>query len=87
MAKPKKINQTIEIPRPAPSEQDSPGSAKHPQTPRTPADEAIDFFESGVKVGDEPIRVYELALDPDGGPNKDLQVAYYLRPICSSRDA
>lgn len=56
---------------------------------RTPADEAISFFESDFKQG-EPIRVYELILDPDGGPNKDRQVAYtlfhvYLRRRVGSR--
>ncbi|KAI0078663.1 glycoside hydrolase family 13 protein [Panus rudis PR-1116 ss-1] len=46
-------------------------SPKTPKTPKTPADEGIDFFESAFKEGEEPIRVYELQLDPDGGPNKD----------------
>ena len=43
------------------------------RTPKTPADEAIEFFESAQI--DEPIRVYELRLDPDGGPNKDRSVS------------
>lgn len=83
MAKARKIAQTIEIPKPDGDEHDS---IKYPKTPgpRTPADEAIDFFELGVKMGDEPIRVYELALDPDGGPNKDRQVAYCLVLLVSS---
>lgn len=42
--------------------------------PKTPADEGIDFFEGGLKHGEEPIRVYELQLDPDGGPNKEKAV-------------
>ncbi|CAL1714662.1 unnamed protein product [Somion occarium] len=46
-------------------------SPKTPKTPKTPADEGIDFFESAFTQGEEPIRVYELQLDPDGGPNKD----------------
>ena len=81
-----KITQTIEIPKSDGSEQ---GSAKYSKTsgPRTPADEAIDFFESGFKMGDEPIRVYELTLDPDGGPNKDRQVAYYPRVLCAAQRA
>jgi len=44
------------------------------KTPKTPADEGIDFFESAV-VGDQPIQVYELKLDADGGPNKDRSVS------------
>lgn len=44
------------------------------KTPKTPADEGIDFFESAV-VGDAPIQVYELKLDADGGPNKDRSVS------------
>jgi len=47
-----------------------------PVTPRTPADEGIDFFEAGVIEGEAPIRVYELRLDPDGGPSKELSVCY-----------
>ena len=41
-----------------------------PTTPKTPADEGKDFFLSERSVGEQPIRVYELRLDPDGGPNK-----------------
>jgi glycogen debranching enzyme len=44
-----------------------------PTTPKTPADEAIEFFQSAVQR-DTPIRVYELRLDADGGPNKDASV-------------
>lgn len=43
--------------------------------PKTPADEGLDFFEAGIKHGEEPIRVYELQLDPDGGPNKERAVS------------
>ncbi|KAG6831110.1 hypothetical protein H0H92_012787 [Tricholoma furcatifolium] len=42
-----------------------------PTTPKTPADEGIEFFQSQVRQGDAPIRVYELRLDVDGGPHKD----------------
>jgi hypothetical protein len=45
-----------------------------PTTPKTPADEGIEFFESSAKPGDSPIRVYELRLDPDGGPNRERRV-------------
>jgi len=41
-----------------------------PTTPRTPADEGREFFLSERSEGEHPIRVYELRLDPDGGPNK-----------------
>jgi hypothetical protein len=51
----------------------------HPIGAKTPADEAIDFFESPVDHTGEPIRVYELALDADGGPNKDRSVRVVSR--------
>lgn len=41
-----------------------------PHTPRTPADEGKEFFSSERSQYEQPIRVYELRLDPDGGPNK-----------------
>jgi glycogen debranching enzyme len=43
-------------------------------TPKTPADEGIDFFEGAIAPGETPISVYELRLDPDGGPSKELSV-------------
>ncbi|KAL5531515.1 hypothetical protein ACEPAG_4392 [Sanghuangporus baumii] len=46
-------------------------SSTAPKTPKTPADEGIDFFESAAIPGEAPIQVYELKLDPDGGPSKD----------------
>lgn len=73
--KARKLNQSIDIPKTSTLDLKRSLSPKYPKTPgpKTPADEAITFFESGFK-SDEPIRVYELALDPDGGPNKDRQV-------------
>lgn len=50
------------------------GSSTALVTPKTPADEAIDFFSSASTQDESPIRIYELRLDPDGGPNKDRQV-------------
>lgn len=59
-----------------------------PNTPKTPADEGKEFFLSERSEGEHPIRVYELRLDPDGGPNKQrsaswpglsLRVSTYLR--------
>ncbi|KAG8949849.1 hypothetical protein FRC04_008152 [Tulasnella sp. 424] len=47
-----------------------PSAADHASAPKTPADEAIDFFESAPLPGDAPIQVYELKLEEDGGPNK-----------------
>ncbi|KAK2463702.1 hypothetical protein APHAL10511_004453 [Amanita phalloides] len=44
--------------------------APSPPAPKTPADEGIEFFQSQLTQGEPPIRVYELRLDPDGGPNK-----------------
>jgi len=49
-------------------------SAGLPTSPKTPADEGIQFFESSPKPGDSPIRVYDLRLDPDGGPNRERRV-------------
>ncbi|KIJ65141.1 glycoside hydrolase family 133 protein [Hydnomerulius pinastri MD-312] len=42
-----------------------------PNTPKTPADEGKEFFLGERSEGEQPIRVYELRLDPDGGPNKE----------------
>lgn len=47
-------------------------AATDPKTPKTPADEGIEFFEHASIQA--PIQVYELRLDPDGGPNKDRSV-------------
>lgn len=44
------------------------------KTPKTPADDGIDFFESAIRHGEAPIRVYELPLEPDGGPGKSREV-------------
>ncbi|KAF8511839.1 glycoside hydrolase family 13 protein [Hysterangium stoloniferum] len=51
------------------------------KTPWTPADEGLAFFESPIIQGDEPIRVYELQLDPDGGPNKSRAYISLPPPI------
>ena len=40
---------------------------------KTPADEGIEFFQSAVSQA-TPIRVYELRLDSDGGPNRNASV-------------
>lgn len=52
-----------------------PYSPEIDDTTRTPADEGIMFFESPVSGTQEPIRVYELKLEPDGGPSKDKAVS------------
>lgn len=71
------MNQTVIIPKNNVTEQHNSKSAepRTPKTPKTPADEGLDFFESAFKQGEPPIRVYELRLDPDGGPNKDRAVS------------
>lgn len=51
-------------------------SPKTPKTPKTPADEGLEYFESAFKQGEEPVRVYEMQLDPDGGPNKNRSVCF-----------
>ena len=47
------------------------------RTPKTPQDEGIFWFEHDDSKG-EPIQVYELKLEPDGGPNKDRMVRGWL---------
>ncbi|KAF9462976.1 glycoside hydrolase family 13 protein [Collybia nuda] len=47
-------------------------------TPKTPADEGIDFFQSKKTPREAPIRVFELELDVDGGPHKNC--AYIRLP-------
>jgi glycogen debranching enzyme len=64
----KNSNPFVSIPQPDVSQ-----SFPAPTTPKTPADEGIEFFQSTVQR-DTPIRVYELRLDADGGPNKDALV-------------
>lgn len=79
MAKARKINQKIiTIPKHNPAELESQASAgaRTPKTPKTPADEGLDFFEGALKGGEPAIRVYELRLDPDGGPNKERAVRH-----------
>ena len=44
---------------------------------KTPADEGIDFFESAIIPGEQPIRVYELKLSPEGGPEKNTSVRFH----------
>ena len=43
------------------------------RTPKTPQNEGISWFESDARHG--PVQVYELTLEPDGGPNKDRAVS------------
>ena len=75
MAKARKINQKVIIPKHDPTAESlSSADARTPKTPKTPADEGLDFFEAALKDGEPAIRVYELRLDPDGGPNKERAV-------------
>ena len=67
---------SLQIPRP-PTDFSSIAAAE-PTTPKTPADEGIEFFEFASVDDKAPIRVYELPLDPDGGPNKDRTVGFPL---------
>lgn len=59
---------------PPPSIDLSSNVATEPTAPKTPADEGIEFFELSSVDSKAPIRIYELPLDPDGGPNKDRAV-------------
>ena len=56
-------------------------------TPKTPADEGKEFFLSERSLDERPICVYELRLDPDGGPNKDRSVSATGPAFVSSRRA
>lgn len=62
----------IEIPKPKAVLQ---GDGK--KTPKTPQDEAISFFS---REGDgEPVQVWELSLEDDGGPSPEKSVSLYVR--------
>jgi hypothetical protein len=50
------------------------------KTPKTPADDGVDFFESAIRHGEAPVRVYELPLEPDGGPSKNREVGIRSDP-------
>lgn len=63
------ISPTIEIPK-----HGFEPSNEVTKTPKTPADEAIEFFETATIPGEQPIQVYELKLEPDGGPSKEKSV-------------
>ncbi|KAF8638941.1 hypothetical protein AX16_010415 [Volvariella volvacea WC 439] len=74
MSKPKRYESQRPVPPvviPKPDGALNGPSGNSPITPKTPADEGIDFFESQVVPGETPLRVYELHLDVDGGPHKD----------------
>lgn len=58
----------IEIPLPKAVPQ-----AEGKKTPKTPQDEAISFF-SGEGDG-EPVQVWELSLEDDGGPSPEKSVS------------
>ena len=54
------------------------------RTPKTPQNEGLIWFES--HTGREPVQVYELALEADGGPNKDRAVSRFydlITAFCS----
>lgn len=64
---------SIEIP-PASKTNGQSGSVSHgPKTPKTPQDEAIAFFSSNGADG-QPVQVWELWLEDDGGPGSNKSV-------------
>ncbi|KZP16628.1 glycoside hydrolase family 133 protein [Athelia psychrophila] len=65
MSKVRAAISSVSIPKP-----DFSKSSLGPATPKTPADEGIEFFQSAV-LADKPIQVFELRLDADGGPLKE----------------
>jgi hypothetical protein len=68
--------------RPSPIEMPTTPSVPGPKTPKTPQDEAIAFF-SGDGDG-EPVQVWELLLEDDGGPSAAKAVSKRLA-ACYSR--
>jgi glycogen debranching enzyme len=61
----------------------SSASSISPAMPKTPADEGIEFFQSNIKDGEASVRVYELKLDPDGGPSKEtsVELPFFFSPV------
>ena len=49
-------------------------SSLSPISPKTPADEGVQFFQSHIQPGEAPIRVFELHIEADGGPREDCSV-------------
>lgn len=68
-----KKNGKRQTPRPAPIAMPNAPSIPGPKTPKTPQDEAIAFF-SGEGDG-EPVQVWELWLEDDGGPSEAKSVS------------
>ncbi|KAG1744232.1 hypothetical protein EDB19DRAFT_1827113 [Suillus lakei] len=50
--------------------------------PKTPADGGNEYFLSEQSTDEQPICVYKLRLDPDGGPNKGQSILYDVAPFC-----
>ena len=69
IAHPKSSNPTIVT-----SGLDSEGISAPIDGQRTPADEAIFFFETSPTTDAQPVQVYELQLEEDGAPSKDKAV-------------
>ncbi|KAJ7077886.1 glycoside hydrolase family 13 protein [Mycena belliarum] len=66
-----KSKPAVTIPKRSASASSSHSSPVELKTPKTPADEGIEFFQSSLAPGETPIQVYELRLEPDGAPHKD----------------
>lgn len=54
---------------------DSTARSPAPKTPKTPADEAVNFFSNERKQGEKPVQVWELVLEDDGGPGEGKSVS------------
>jgi hypothetical protein len=65
----RKVNMRVDIPK----HSAHPSEAELLRTPKTPQNEGLSWFES--YTGKEPLIVYELALEADGGPNRDRSVS------------
>lgn len=80
IAHPKSSNPTIVT-----SGLDGEGISTPKDGQRTPADEAIFFFETSPAADTRPVQVYELQLEEDGAPTKDKAVCMLSQRVPTMR--
>jgi glycogen debranching enzyme len=54
----------------------TPGGGGGAKTPKTPQDEALAYFSSEESHTGEPVQVWELWLEDDGGPDERKSVSW-----------
>lgn len=59
---------------------DSQAPTPGPKTPKTPQDEALAYFSSSESHTGEPVQVWELWLEDNGGPDERKSVSYTPHP-------